>query len=256
MSPPIRLIISIITAIDLKNKENASSLLAVFEAFPQLMPNRWAKDDQPRSRKSYKREDLLQMIQTCWDQDVPMIFGNKKLPYESFWGLTKSSDDDFKSLNSFEWDLVVAPDFKDWHVISEFSQRLADVMQPQIGCINFIWEHPQVKDLISEIGRKTEIQRYGVPPIGIRTWMGQHILSQITLERIRKSGAIIRETAWGGVELDLLEELWLSDFETLLQAKQSIMANLEPSGVFADYSDYPFSLESPAPNWIPIPLNK
>jgi hypothetical protein len=241
--------------VNLKERQQLESLIDVFEEFPALRPHKWAKDDRARSKQLYNRQSLAEMVMTCWDMDTPMLYGQKAIPYESYFGFeTNRQNPAWKYLNGFYWDLDVPSEFQDIGLIFEFSHRLSDIIQPEHGCLDVVWEHPQANQLYSPAIKRDEFQQNGVPPLGIRTWMGQHIVKQIGLEKLRSCGAVTQQTSWDGIALDLVEKPWLADFDTLLQAKQRIMKNLESSGVFGDYLNYPLPLYTPAPRWIPVPL--
>jgi hypothetical protein len=252
---PRRIIITMFSLVNFKNPKHLESLINVFEEFSALRPHKWAKDDVARSKQMYSREALMEMVMTCWDMDTPMLYGNKAIPYESFFGFeTNRQNPTWRYLNGFYWDLDVPSNFQDIGLIFEFSRRLSDIVQPEYGSLGFVWKHHQASKLYSPSIQRDDLQKNGVPSLSIRTWMGQHIMEQIGLERLKLCGANSRQTSWGGIELDLVEQPWVADFDTLLQAKQRIMRNLEPSGVFGDYSNYPLPLYTPAPNWSPIPL--
>jgi hypothetical protein len=252
---PRRITITLFTLVNLKNRQNLDALLDVFEQFSALRPHKWKKDDIAKPKELYDRHVLTETVGICWDMDTPMLYGSKGIPYESYFGFESNRQHpNMKRLNGLYWDLDVPPKFQKVDLIFEFSRRLADVIQPEHGCIDFVCYDSKASELYSPGIKRQEFQENGVPSLGIRTWMGQHVTNQIGLERLKSCGAVFCETSWGGVELDLVEQPWLADFDTLLQAKQRIMPHLEPSGVFGDYSKYPLPLYTPAPNWVPIPL--
>jgi hypothetical protein len=254
---PRRITFTLITLVDFKDRQNLDSLLNVFESFPILQPQKWAKDDRAKSKQPYERQALAKMVSTCSSEAIPMLYGKKPVPYEFFFEFERNHQNSAnKCLNGVYWYLDAPPNFNDsLDSIFKFSQKLADIVCPEYGSINLIWDHPQIGELISPGIKIPEFQQNGVPSLGIRTWMGLDIIDKIGIDRLKSCGAIVHQTDWGGIQLDLVEQPWLADFDTLLQAKQRIMANLEPSGMFGDYSNYPWPLYSPAPNWIPIPLN-
>jgi hypothetical protein len=243
------------TLVDFKKDENLDNLIDVFDTSPLFRPHKWAKDDRAKSKQPYNRQALTEMVRTCWDMDTPMLYGQKSMPYESYFGFeTNHQNPTWKYLNGVYWDLDTPSHFQELSTLFEFCRQLANVVQPEFGEINLIWDHPEIGKLYSPGIQRDDLQQNGVPSLGIRSWLGSHIISQIGIERLQSCGAISRSTSWGGIEIDLVEQPWLADFDTLLQAKQNIMKNLEPSGVFGDYSNYPMPLYTPAPNWQPIPL--
>jgi hypothetical protein len=248
--------LTLLTLSDLKKTECVDEILSLFESFPILFPKKWAEDDRARSRKPYKREALLAWVSSTWDGNIPMLFGQKSSPYEAFWSMSSNrQNSDWEKLSSFwiDWHTPIDPKYTS--VIFDFSSVLANILKPELGSFDLVFENGNNHQLFSPL-KDQDLQEYGMPPIGVRTWMGSHIISQIGLERIKSSGGVISETSWGGIQLDLVEQPWLADFDRLVAARTKIMAHLEPSGVFGDYSRYPVPLYSPAPNWIPIPLNQ
>jgi hypothetical protein len=247
--------LTLFTLVDFKKDKNLNNLIDVFEKFPIFCPRKWAKDDRAKSKCPYDRQALAEMVKNCSDMDMPMLYGSKVTPYESYFGFeTNRQNPTWKYLNGIYWDLDIPSHFQEISTAFEFSRQLADVAQPEWGQINLVWDHPEIGQLISPGIQRDDLQENGVPSLGIRSWVGPHIISQIGIEKLQFCGAVTQQTSWGGIELDLVEKPWLADFDTLLQAKQHIMKNLEPSGVFGDYSNYPLPLYTPAPKWIPVPL--
>jgi hypothetical protein len=250
-----RMQLEYVTLNNFKQRENVNALLNVFESLQILHPKKWAEDDKPKSKKPYNREALINWIVDCWDMNIPMLFGQKPIAYESFWSMISNRQNpEWKFLNSLIWECEGSLSPEHISTVFDFGSSLANVVRPELACINLVFDHEDLHKLICPL-RERDLQTNGVPPIGIRTWMGQHIVKQIGSDRLKNCGAIVRETAWGGIEMDLIEQPWLADLDTLFAAKTQIMSNLEPSGAFGDYSRYPMPLYSPAPNWIPIPLN-
>jgi hypothetical protein len=70
-------------------------------------------------------------------------------------------------------------------------------------------------------------------------------------ERLYECGGYVQDTTWGGIRLDLVEEPWNADAETLSIAQKKTRQNLESSAVFGDYSRV--LRYKPGTNWEPIP---
>jgi hypothetical protein len=252
---PYRAIITIFTLSNFKNLDDLNGLLDIFEAFPLIFPHKWAKDDRSRSKHPYDRQAVVEMVMSCWDMETPMLYGGKIFPYEAYFSFSQNyQNPNLKDLNRIYWSIDIPKNFHELQSIFEFSSHLSVFAQAEYGDLNLVWDLPEANQLYSPSISQDHLQQNGMPPLGVRTWIGPHIVSQIGIERLRTCGGLIRETAWGGMELDLVNSPWEADFDTLLQAKQRIMIHLEPSGAFGDYSNYPLPLYSPAQNWKPIPL--
>jgi hypothetical protein len=92
---------------------------------------------------------------------------------------------------------------------------------------------------------------YGLHSIYARTWFGSHLVKLIGRERLYECGGYVQDTTWGGIRLDLVEEPWNADAETLSIAQKKTRQNLESSAVFGDYSRV--LRYKPGTNWEPIP---
>ncbi|NET38153.1 MAG: hypothetical protein F6K19_40165 [Cyanothece sp. SIO1E1] len=98
---------------------------------------------------------------------------------------------------------------------------------------------------------RRHLRRYGPCPVMARTWFGSHLIDLISREHLVNCGALIQGTSWGGIQLDLVENLLESDHHTLVIRQKEVMENLLPSGVFGDYSQ---PIPKPTPHWYPIPV--
>jgi hypothetical protein len=254
-----RITLRLFTLNNFKELQTLNQLLDVFEEYQQFYPHMWAKDDRAKSKCRYNRQDLTEMVMSCWDMETPMLYGSKTAPYEAFFSFEANQQNpSWRWLNGVYWYLDIPKNFQVVEPIVEqvfeFAHQLANSTQPEYGQLNLIFDHPQIDGLYAPGIKRDEFQKNGIPSLAIRTWMGNHLSAQIGLERLQSCGAIIQKLNHSILELDLVEKPWLADFDALIQAKKAIMANLEPSGVFGDYSNYPLPLYSPAPNWIPIHL--
>jgi hypothetical protein len=95
---------------------------------------------------------------------------------------------------------------------------------------------------------------FGLPRLGLRTWLGPHAVEQVGLNLLRNApGVVLREHDPGSVEVDLGKEPWTLDGPDRIKRAREVSAYLAESGAFGDYA-FHFREDRPAnPSWNPPP---
>jgi len=246
---PDRIFVEIFTLKSFALIEDISLDLDILESSSNLSPTHWGKDERPSSRRKYVRDEVSFFLEER-KPDGLHFYRNQHPIYTFFYssryssrpgGIHWSFEKNVKTLNS---DIVKE--------IFDASSSLAEALEAVFG---YIWTPWDDND-----GYKRYMPRpfiniptllsYGPNPVDIRTWYGPYIIGLIGRNVLTESGVLTRDTAWGGVELDLVEEPWNSSLEEVLKRQKEVMAVLGKTEVFGNYTKYPIC--KPGKRWIPF----
>ena len=136
-------------------------------------------------------------------------------------------------------------------MVFEFGTTLADHLHPVFGFVHPVWLGKGQEYNAAGVLNDKELKEYGPQSICARTWLGPWLVHQIGRDLLDHCGAVVADTPWGGVTVDLLPDPWTHDIEPLAEARLRVMAALAPSGVFGDYS-VPRKYK-PGPKWTGLP---
>jgi len=256
---PDRIMIDMFTLKSLSSVEDLKLHLDLLESSSNLKPTHWGKDEKPSSRRKYKRDELLFSLEDGGAFDALHLYRNKEPLYTLFFlprpHYTLSTPVSFVPPSAIHWSFeknvrTFSPDVV--KEIFEVSSHLADQVEAIFGYIWTPWDDNEGYKLYMSrsLIKASDVQSYGANPTQIRTWYGPHIVGLIGRNTLTESGAFIRDTSWGGVELDLVEEPWDSSLEEVLKRQKEVMAVLGKTEVFGDYARYPIC--EPGKKWIPF----
>ena len=244
---PDTISITMMTLISLHTTAGLARLLDAFESIEACKPTHWGPDE--RARNPYERHDLVAAVSSFPDEFyVPGLHRRRPSRYQAFFSAKDSG------LKYVKIDFGTKPRQKDLPSIFSLGDALAEQLEAEYGFVHPIWRLGERSQKFSAAGviRARDFQENGPKPVCVRTWYGPHLVGLIGRERLTKSGALIHETSWQGVQLDLVERPWEADFETLSARQLEVMRHLDPSGVFGDYT-IPVK-PKPGPDWVPIPI--
>jgi hypothetical protein len=136
----------------------------------------------------------------------------------------------------------------------ELGQTLAATMQADFGMVQPVWRLGAAGPMANAAAnvRLPEIQRYGLRPLGLRTWLGPHLAGLIGPSLLEESQAVLEPQPWGGFRVDLMDDPWTADFATFSDRQAEVMAVLLTSRVFGDYRT-PIFRSRTAERWEPLP---
>ena len=250
------ILIDFLTLVDFKQKDNLTMLINLFESSKLFKPTKWQPDDTLPTRK-YKHDEVISEILQNGERYIPCLYRTGKYPYEMVFHLDSNLlNPSAKNLNFMSLRMKYPENCDVIPEIFQFSSELAGVCRAVYGSLDFITE-VDFPEWTPAILSETDLQKYGLSGLGIRTWFGSHAISQIGLDRLTNCSGTLHQTDWDGCELDLLPEPWQVDnYTDFIKIQAKILTQLEPSGAFGNYASYPLSsLYTPAPSWTPIPLD-
>jgi hypothetical protein len=235
--------------VPLRTQGKLAGFLDLLEAMPDFMPTNWGMDE--RARNPYNPTERRELIeQVCTHKGMfltPGLRRRKAIRYEAYY------DAYTEGLGSFEFLFDPGPSDADLPRLFAFADALADYFRPALGFIHRFWrtgERSQEYDASGSAGIDT-FQKYGLHRVCTRTWYGRHLTDLVGLPLLEASGALVRQTSWDGVQVDLVERPWEFEPEALAAAQERVMETLVTSGAYGDFTD--FFHRKPGAHWVPLP---
>ncbi|MBE9127621.1 MULTISPECIES: hypothetical protein [unclassified Coleofasciculus] len=241
---PDRVEIVVITKSSLRSSPGLEHLVNAFESVKEFVPTHWGVDE--RARNPYDRNEVLTTVSDFkTDFYMPGLHRGQSPRYKAYFSARN------QGLNYVNVEFGSSLRQKDLPRVFALGDALAAELEAEFGLVHPVWLEGSQEYCASGKINADELQKYGLNPVCARTWFGSHLVQLIGRERLSNSGAIIQDTPWGGIQLDLVQQPWESDVETLSSRQHEVMKHLQPSGVFGDYTT--ILAYKPGANWIPIP---
>lgn len=246
---PEAVTISLFSYVPLRTPARLAGFLDLLDAWPEFTPANWGLDE--RARNPYNQAERQELIEeVCAEKGMfltPGLRRRKAIRYEAYF------DAYTEGLGKVRFEFDPGPTEADLPRLFEFVDALADYFHPALGWIHRFWRVGERSQNYNASARSTidSFQKYGLHPLCTRTWYGPHLVGLIGLPLLEASGALVRQTLWGGVQIDLAERPWAVESETLMAAQQQVMKTLVTSGVYGDFSD--LFHKKTGPRWVPLP---
>ncbi|MBD8498792.1 hypothetical protein [Paenibacillus arenosi] len=227
--------ISMFPSVSLDNEILLNSLLNVLEQIEQLIPTQWGPNEM--TRLTYNKSDVLERVLASPFKDTEIyLHRTENLKYEGSFSLGYS----FRSFLHFKFNSMPRTL---WPLLFELSDSIAQIVKPRYGNTHIFWP--------STVPWKTDQQRlhrwmnfcaqpapvnFGpVGPLGLghRTYFGEDIVELIGESSLLNTPAIVSENEWGGIQIDVVKEPWLSTPDQLLSAWLQSMNYLQETEVLA-----------------------
>jgi hypothetical protein len=226
-----------------------SSLLQAFDSNIDLAPTHYSSGDSEDPKVTYQPYDRHQFLADVSNfdeyEELPVLYRKERPKYEA------EVSNNGSGLNSVSVMFDARLKVKDLSQIFDWSDSISLNLDAEFACIDPFWDDIDYEYIHSAGIGARDFQSNGLVSISARNWFGPHLVQLIGRERINNCDGYVQDTAWGGVRLDLVEEPWQANAETLSIAQKKIRRNLEDSGVFGDYSKV---LRFKAgKNWFPMP---
>lgn len=232
-----------------------AALLDAFELLPPCAPTHWGTE--PRGQAAYDRQAILA---TCGGAAVRFgctsLSRRKPLRYQAEIETTTVGVDDVQ----IDFGAVTPRERARPFALAD---AVASRIEPLFGFVHPFWkgmgERGQTYYVAGTIsgtrGRKGRtFQEAGPRSLAARTWLGSHVTALVGRDRLVAAGCLVRETAWDGVVVDLVERPDEASFEELSSRLAEVMGALSASGVFGDFANPIWP--RPGPRWVPIPNDR
>lgn len=231
------------------------NLLNVLEQNPRFAPSQWGATE--REKLPFSRRDILanaapssSNISTTYLQRQKVIkyagrFDFGRGPYFKF---------DFPSLSAAQW-----PD------LLQLSDSIASAVKPRFAILHIFRPGPSRWTTENErLLTWMEFAAYAIPRffypcgplgLGMRTYFGGDVLQLFGRDLILSSPASVRELDWGGICVDLSDNLWNTSDDELVGRWKKVMDHLAPSRALAEpvfhknHSSVDFT---PSPAWLEL----
>jgi hypothetical protein len=229
---PDKILLTMITPAQLRSPRMLGPVLDAFEATARTTPTHWGPDE--RARNPYDRSELLSEVGATQDDAVVPGIARRKTPrFDAYISLGLGK------LNYAEVEFGASVSDADVKLAFTLGTALAASMKVEFGIVHPIWRLGERSQHYSASGiiRPRDFARCGPEALCARTWFGPQLAQLLDAKALRANGCAVRETSWGGLEVDLVEEPWTADFETLSARQTDVMTRLKSAGLFGDYSD-------------------
>ncbi|MDT5062504.1 MAG: hypothetical protein QOH63_2963 [Acidobacteriota bacterium] len=242
---PDRTLVVVITKTALRSEAGLERLLDAFDNVEGFTPTHWGQDE--RARDPYDRTQLIREVSSLKGEfGMPGLQRRKPPRYKAYF----SAKNGGVKIVNVEFSSTLSE--KELPRVFSFGDALAEQLKAEFGIVHLAWNEGHQEYNASGVITVDELQKYGPTRVCARTWFGPHIVRLIGEERLRTSGALVKKTSWGGVQLDLMERPWESNVEALSARQDEVMRQLAPSGIFGDYSQ--FLNYKQGANWVSIPV--
>jgi len=209
---------------------NMDALLDAFEADEKFAPTHWGGDE--RVRLEYKREDVVRHAKR--PLAAVYLYRDKAAKYGGGIDVSQAS------LN-FEIDKSIAPGR--WPEFLRLADRMASVVKPGFGTAHIVWS-----STVPWVTEQDRIHRWmnfcaqcapkdfrpnGPLGLALRTYFGGEILELFGRDLLLKTPIAVEELDWGGIRMDLAENMWDAKLEFLLERWMKAMDHLKPAEAMA-----------------------
>jgi hypothetical protein len=241
---PDKVRISLFTALPLCREEGLAALLDGLEAVPAFRPTHWGENE--RALLPYDRAAVLAEVGAYPPGlRMPGIARREPVRYTGYFNA------DASPAQGVHLEVPGELGSEQLRDVFAFGTALADRLRPLYGLVHPVWlGQGQEYNVSGRIDVK-EFKKFGPRSVCARTWLGPGLVGLIGRDLLDRSGALVTDTAWGGVQLELLPEAWNHGITALEEARSRVMAALSPAGVFGDYAvsrQY-----KPGPRWSGVP---
>lgn len=239
---PDQVEITVITKNSLRCHTALEQLLNAFESIKGFIPTHWGLDE--RASNPYNRYELIASVSTLKsDFYLPSLQRKQSPRYKAYFSAA------FEGLNyvNVEFDTSLSKKYLSY--VFALGDAIATNLEAEFGFVHPVWFDGSQEYCASGQITASELQNYGPTPVCARTWFGSHLVKLIGRENLLNSGAIIQDTSWSGIQLDLVQHPWESDLETLSSQQLSVMKYLKRFGIFGDYTQLEYK---PGVNWQPV----
>jgi hypothetical protein len=233
------------------------ALLDAFESAPAFAPTGWGMDERERVR--YNRAAVVERTPTGADSiGLVYLHRDKAVPYTAALEFGR-----FPSVSvAFGVEFPAAR----WDDLLALADRLAAAVRARFGVVHafrpkvtpWVTEEDRVQLWMSSAAQPTPLlfRLNGPLSLGMRTYFGGDVLALFGRARLLSTPGVVRELEWGGVCVDLADDLWHEDPASLRARWTRAMEHLAP----AEATATPVFLKSgravdftPSPAWARAP---
>lgn len=215
------------------SSDEMSQCLDLLNASPDFSLTHWAKNERPSAKRKYSKDAILAHKEDGGDYNLVHLYREKNPVYHVWFSSGSRFKPSLLSL-SFEDTKDLSPNTV--KEIFKLGSTFARHLEAVFGYVYLAWDDDQGKYMRIKIVNSAELAECGPNPVHARTWFGPHLVKLIGRDQLFQSGAIVRDTDWGGIECDLFPEPWQATLDELVKRQREVMECLQQTEVFGDYS--------------------
>lgn len=215
------------------------SVLTALDSKPLFAPTHANVDE--RKRLPYERTAAVEKIAKTSERKL--ILWRTSAPKYAGWLNCEPVPVTSLKLNYSEPRQSVVPE------LFEQATHLAHELAVEYGFVHLHWERGP-ESMQYDRGRRMSVRdltKFGLSGAHARTWFGPYLVSRIG-KAVLLQLPFTSETPWGGIQLDLVPQPWLSDLETLSARSAEVKAKLGETGLLGVFEGAPVTWR-PGPNW-------
>jgi hypothetical protein len=210
---------------------NFDVLLQCLEDEPVFAPETWGPSENVRL--AYKRGEVVRAL--AGRTTEVYLVRKRVVKYEAAV--------DIGSRTEFRLVTGKAPAEKHWPVFFELADQLAAILKPRFATVHIVWSSEakattigRLRTLMNGCGvaHPVEFHPNGPLGLGIRTYFGDDVLRFVGRDTLLGAPAHVSEQSWGGVRIDLYQDLdELDGGDELVHKWKAAMDYFRPKDVFA-----------------------
>lgn len=242
---PDRVIIEMFKLGDFNSTGEIEKHLDILENSVSLAPTHWAVNERPTSKRKYDRNKVLLHGKSYSNYNLVHLYRNQ-VPTYTLYYLSSS----YLSPSSFQLTFENA-EHLDSNVLKEIfetSSIFAEQLEVVFGYVWMAWNSGYGRYMPRSTINASELVEYGPNPVSARTWFGPYLVKLIGRDQLDQCGAVVHDTVWSGVELNLVSEPWHLTLDSLLEHQKKVMESLEQTEIFGDYRKFPIFY--PGRKWV------
>ena len=228
-STPKYLELQLFTRRPLRQEPIAQQLVNLLESKPFLTPTKYGEDSP--TKLPYIRKEFIKDYTTKIAYNL--LFRHEAPKYEM----------DLPTSSNHVDALYIHFEPTENHHVTGFydvATGLAELLEPLFGTVQSNWSAKDSPEIFNyrQTGHLTRPQFDAGGPAGFasRTWFGPELVGLIGKARLTALGQPLKWMNYGGVAVDVVEDVTEADFLTLMAAQRTLTDALADVGVFRDYT--------------------
>ncbi len=215
---------------------NLNKLLDVFENRKEMAPTHWGTNERPRFK--YDRAEILNKVINEKETEI-FLHRSKEPKYTCYFDTLNINR--FKNYFGIEFNISMKEKY--WESVFKFSDEVSEIVKPRFGVSGIVWnreleirsERDKLLSLMIYTSQESPLDfpKYGPSGVGMKTYFGKEVIKLFTKELLMEVPAVVTESEWGGIRIDLSEKQWEDSPEEMFQTWIKVMEHLEKSKLLA-----------------------
>lgn len=211
-------VISMFPSVSLRNEQILRNFFEILERFNLFTPTHWGHDE--RIRLNYDREEVIEKIIREKFSELH-LHRTSSVEYSGYFNLNVS-------FNSFLQMKFKSIPKNMWSQFFELSDCLAAEIHPRFGITHMFWpsvipwqnERQRLHRWMNFSAQTAPVNFGPVGPLGLgnRTYFGNEMIQLFGKEVLHEAPASIKDLAWGGLRIDVVDPLWGASPDELLDS--------------------------------------